>query len=90
MKIKGDTIHFEEHDMPFVSRFGISAATEMVLDFKAVQPLPFLYDIDQLAAFFRRGKKILFRCAKHPEQEYHTAAIPKKQWRNQAAFCPKP
>lgn len=77
MKIKGDTIHFEEHDMPFVSRFGISAATEMVLDFKAVQPLPFLYDIDQLAAFFRRGKKVLFRCAKHPEQEYHTAAIPK-------------
>lgn len=77
MKIQGDTIHFEEHDMPFVSRFGVSAATEMVLDYKAVHPLPFLYDIDQLAAFFQRGKKILFRCAKHPEQEYHTTAVPK-------------
>ena len=50
MQVLGDTVRFSECDMAFVRKFGIAAATEMVLDYTLVQPLPFLYDTYQTAA----------------------------------------
>ncbi len=52
MKIEKDTVTFEAPDADFVTKFGIQAAADMVLDFHCFHPqLPFLYDARQLAAF---------------------------------------
>ena len=51
MKIEKDTVTFEAPDADFVTKFGIQAAADMVLDFHCFHPpLPFLYDAPLLCA----------------------------------------
>lgn len=70
MIVKENTVIFEACDMAFVKKFGIAQATEMVLDYKSVNPLPFLYDTYQAAKFLGVGRLTLFQYAKNPEQGY--------------------
>ena len=61
MKIEKDTVTFEAPDADFVTKFGIQAAADMVLDFHCFHPqLPFLYDARQLAAFLLPAGKSSF------------------------------
>ena len=60
MKIEKDTVTFEAPDADFVTKFGIQAAADMVLDFHCFHPqLPFLYDARQLAAFLSTSRQKL-------------------------------
>lgn len=88
MIIKENTVLFEACDMSFVKKFGISQATEMVLDYKSVNPLPFLYDTYQAAAFFHTGRWILFQYAKKPEQGYRLITLQKRNGNIRNIYAP--
>lgn len=53
MLVFDNEVMFFEADMRFVNRFGLEAATEMVLDYTATNKTPFIYDFFQLSAFLR-------------------------------------
>lgn len=78
MRINGNEIEFGISDMDFASRFGIDEAVNMVLDFKAHNDLPFIYDAKQLAEFFETDLKTLYRAVRGADDAYHTVRIPKK------------
>ncbi len=79
MKIKNETVSFEEWDMAFVQKFGLAQAAELVLAFRDFNPrLPFLYDTAQLAHFLGTGKKALLNFFRHIDREYRTVNIKKK------------
>ena len=90
MVIRGETVTFEECDMAFVKKFGILEAADMVLDFKAVHSLPFLYDTYQLADFFATGRKKLFYFAKNADREYRPLTIKKKSGGIRKLYAPNP
>ena len=78
MQVLGDTVRFSECDMAFVRKFGIAAATEMVLDYTLVQPLPFLYDTYQTAACLKIGRRKLYNYWNHADDAYRAVTIRKK------------
>lgn len=79
MKIEKDTVTFEAPDADFVTKFGIQAAADMVLDFHCFHPqLPFLYDARQLAAFLSTSRQKLLYYARHTAATYHPVTIPKR------------
>lgn len=79
MKIEKDTVTFEAPDADFVTKFGIQAAADMVLDFHCFHPqLPFLYDARQLAAFLSTSRQKLLYYARHTAAAYHPVTIPKR------------
>ncbi len=79
MKIKNETVSFEEWDMAFVQKFGPVKAAELVLAFRDFNPrLPFLYDTVQLAHFLGTGRKALLNFFRHIDREYRTVNIKKK------------
>lgn len=88
MIVKENTVLFEACDMSFVKKFGISQATEMVLDYKSVTPLPFLYDTYQAAAFFHTRRRILFQYAKEPEQGYRRITLQKRNGNIRKIYAP--
>lgn len=88
MQIQGDTVRFSECDMAFVQKFGITAATEMVLDYTSVQPLPFLYDTYQAADFLRIGRRKLFYYWKNADTEYRAVTVRKKNGGVRHLFAP--
>ena len=79
MKIEKDTVTFEAPDADFVTKFGIQAAADMVLDFHCFHPqLPFLYDARQLAAFLSTSRQKLLYYVRHTAAAYHPVTIPKR------------
>ena len=79
MKIEKDTVTFEAPDADFVTKFGMQAAADMVLDFHCFHPqLPFLYDARQLAAFLSTSRQKLLYYARHTAAAYHPVTIPKR------------
>lgn len=88
MQIQGDTVQFSECDMAFVKKFGIAAATEMVLDYKSVQPLPFIYDTHQLADYFKIGRRKLFYYAKNADTQYRAITVKKKNGGVRQLYAP--
>lgn len=85
-----DTVQFERWDMPFVQQLGIQKATETVLNYATLNPLPFLYDTYQLAAFLNLRRRELFAYTKHPEREYHELTIPKHDGSLRHLCAPSP
>ena len=85
-----DTVHFHPWDLPFVRKFGIREATDMVLDYASQSPLPFLYDTYQLAAFFAISRRKLFDYTKHTDREYRAFPIPKKDGSIRQLYVPSP
>ena len=51
MLVSDNEVMFFESDMRFVKRFGLEAATDMVLDYSAINKTPFIYDFFQLSSF---------------------------------------
>lgn len=88
MQIQGNTVRFSECDMAFVQKFGIAAATEMVLDYTSVQPLPFLYDTYQAADFLRIGRRKLFYYWKNADTQYRAVTVRKKNGSVRHLFAP--
>lgn len=88
MKTNGDTVSFEQCDMAFVKKFGIAEATDMVLNFKASNRLPFIYDTFQLAGFLGGGRKALFYYAKNADREYRPIVIKKKNGQPRKLYAP--
>ncbi len=78
MHIYDETVDFQRHDMWFVKRFGIVAATEMVLDYASQNDLPFLYDTHQLAHFLHIPRRVLFRWMRNISACYMPIDLPKK------------
>lgn len=88
VQINGNTVSFEQSDMAFVKRFGITQATNMVLDYKTLHPLPFLYDTHQLAAFLHTSRKRLFYYAKQAGQAYRPVTVKKKNGQPRQLYAP--
>lgn len=78
MRIIDNAVIFEQKDAAFVRKFGDEAAAEMVLDYRSVCPLPFIYDTNQLAACLGIGKGTLFRLVKNSDQSYRSMTLQKK------------
>ena len=83
-------VQFERWDLPFVKRLGVPKATEAVLNYTTVNPLPFLYDTYQLAAFLNLRRRELFAYTKHPEGEYRERTIPKRDGSLRHLYAPSP
>lgn len=88
MRIKDNTVIFEKSDMAFVQKFGVMEATETVLDYKSVCPLPFLYDSYQLSHFLGVGRKDLFDLIKNGEKAYHPVTLEKKNGKQRRVYSP--
>ena len=78
MEVENGKVTFYEYDMHFVSKFGLEEATEMVLDYKANNQTPFIFDTHQLAAFLHLGNKSFFRMLRGCNRYYHYAKLRKK------------
>ncbi len=78
MYIKDDTIKFEYCDMNFLKKFGVKTASDMVLDFKSINEIPFIYDTYQLADFFGTSRKNLFKVSKNVDKYYYSTTIKKR------------
>ena len=76
ISIDGSVI-FSECDMPFVEKFGLIDATNMVLDYYSVNSTPFIYDARQLASFLITDYSKLFRIVRHADDMYFINSIPK-------------
>lgn len=90
MKIQKDgQVVFEPWDRYFVKKFGVRDAADMVLDFKTVCPLPFLYDVYQLTAFLQISRKQLFDFTNHPRRFYRKKEICKKNGTPRYLYAPR-
>ncbi len=87
MIIKENTVLFEACDMSFVKKFGISQATEMVLDYKSVNPLPFLYDTYQAAAFFPHRSLDFVSVCKRTGTGLQADYFAKAEWEHTQHLC---
>lgn len=75
----GTKIIFRKEDFNFVKKFGLPEATDMVLNYRALNDLPFIYDSYQLAAFLRLEYKNMFRLVKSEfKDSYKQITIKKK------------
>lgn len=78
MLVFDNEVMFFEADMRFVNRFGLEAATEMVLDYTATNKTPFIYDFFQLSAFLRIMPSDLRELLDDIPGSYRSLQIPKK------------
>lgn len=60
MIIDGTKVIFQREDFNFVKKFGLLEATDMVLNYRTLNDLPFIYDSYQLAAFLGLNHKYMF------------------------------
>ena len=78
MYISNEIVVFDSCDIPFVKKFGVAEATEMVQDFYTLNSHPFIYDTYQLAALLGVERKMLFKMARKHNIYYHDIEIVKK------------
>ena len=90
MICSGDKITFEKCDMHFVERFGISAAADMVADYRSEHDLPFIFDSYQLSNFLILKRNDLFHLAKNASFEYRAFEIKKKNGKMRKLYAPSP
>lgn len=89
MHIRENEVTFERCDQAFVGKFGAEVAAQMVLDYKSLYSLPFLYDTYQLADFLGIGRKELFDCVRHCDQNYRTISLKKKNGGTRRVYAPQ-
>lgn len=75
--------------MNFVSKFGPVNATDMVIEFKSRQNLPFIFDTYQLSHFLKISRKELFELTKNCNKMYRNTQIPKKSGGYREISSPK-
>ena len=90
MKIRGNIVSFEACDTAFVHKVGMAEAADMVLDFKATNRLPFLYDTFQLASFLGWSRQKLFYYAQNAERDYRAITIKKENGQDRKLYAPSP
>ena len=78
MLVLDNEVMFFETDMRFVKRFGLEAATDMVLDYSAINKTPFIYDFFQLSSFLRILPSDLRKLLDDIPGSYHSLQISKK------------
>ena len=83
------SVQFEESDRPFVDRFGIDAAEEMVLDYAVFSNRPFLFDVYQLADFLGTDCHRLYALTNHCASHYRHFRIPKGNGGYRHLYAPK-
>lgn len=88
MTIKSGHVVFDGSDAHFVSQFGYEKAAEMVLDFKSVNKIPFIFDTWQLAAFLNTSRKQLFDYLKNTSSHYNKIVIKKKNGKDRILYSP--
>lgn len=88
MTVKQGNIFFDESDAHFIRKFGYEKASEMVLDFKSVNDLPFIFDTWQLASFFNTSRKKLFDYSKNASSHYKRIVIKKKNGKDRILYSP--
>lgn len=88
MRIRDGFVEFEQQDMPFVARFGLEEAADMVLDFAQCNRHPFLYDTHQLAEFLHLKRKELFDLTRSCHGLYRKTRIPKHSGGTRTLYVP--
>lgn len=88
MFVDGNNVIFGFSDAEFVKKFGIFEAAQMVLDYKALNSLPFIFDTYQLADFLGIRRKALFSLTKETNKYYNTFEITKKNGKVRRLFVP--
>lgn len=89
MRIYGTEIIFEGEDAGFLKKFGLSEAIEMVLNYRAFNNLPFIYDTYQLARFLNTSRTVLFRLVKTSCKDcYKLITIKKKNGKDRTIHAP--
>lgn len=91
MIIKGSNITFTSADDEFIKKFGIMEATDMVMNFRSFNQLPFIYDTHQLAEFICIPRKQMFRMIKSGcRDEYRLITLKRKNGKDRALHAPMP
>lgn len=88
MFIDGNNVIFCSSDAEFVKKFGVLEAAQMVLDYKALNNLPFIFDTYQLADFLGIKRKELFRMTKGTGKYYTAFEIKKKNGKTRQLYAP--
>lgn len=78
MRINGKNIVFESADMPFLKKYGLDAATDMVKEHFNNTDMPFINDTFQLADELGMKRKELFSLLRNIDSYYEEIKIPKK------------
>ena len=88
MFIDGNNVIFGSSDAEFVKKFGLFDAAQMVLDYKTLNNLPFIYDTYQLADFLKINRKAVFNLTKERSKNYNTFEIAKKNGKLRRLYAP--
>ncbi len=89
MKVKKDTVCFNEYDLNFVKKFGLFEATDMVLDYFNTNKTPFIYDTYQLSHILRIGRKNLFSILNNCDKNYNRIDFKKANGKTRVLHSPK-
>lgn len=89
MILNGSKITFTASDAKFIKKFGVLEAADMVMNYRALNNLPFIYDTYQLAEFLCVDRKYLFRILKKGcKNEYELKTIKKKNGSDRTIQAP--
>lgn len=79
LRIDGTNITFTAADSHFLKKFGLIEAGEMVMNFKSLNDLPFIYDTYQLADFLSLRRKSMFSIFKSDKNRFYEKVSLKKK-----------
>ena len=89
MIIDGTKVIFQSEDFNFVKKFGLLEAADMVLNYRTLNGLPFIYDSYQLAAFLGLSYEKMFRLVKSEfKGSYKQITIKKKNGGDRTIHAP--
>lgn len=74
--------------MAFVKKFGLIATTEMILDYKKKNSVPFIYDAFQLSQFLDISNKQVYRAVRNCDKTYSYVTIKKKNGNDRMLLVP--
>lgn len=87
--INGNTVSFSHYDKDFINKFGIAEATEMIINFRSTNNLPFIYDFRQLGGFLCTDLRHIYRLLrKGCDQYYCEIRIKKKNGGSRTLYAP--
>ena len=78
MKVDNQIVIFENADMHFIKKYGIQVATDMVLNYTAVNNTPFIHDFYQFASFLCMKPSWIRKVLEDIASNYVHLEIPKK------------
>lgn len=89
MRTNGNKVVFTADDAEFIQKFGLFEGADMVMDYRASNKLPFIYDSLQLSGFLGIERKALFKLVKSGcTDEYKLITIKKKNGKSRLLQAP--